>query len=112
MEGYYKQEAATKETIRDGWIHTRDMGWLDEDGYLFLAGRKSDMIIRGGENIAPEEIEHVLHTNPDIEECAVIGVPDLEWGERVMAIARATTPITNNRVPAAAVDASGAPYMS
>jgi acyl-CoA synthetase (AMP-forming)/AMP-acid ligase II len=86
MEGYYKQEAATRETIRDGWIHTRDMGWLDEDGYLFLAGRKSDMIIRGGENIAPEEIEHVLHTNPNIEECAVIGVPDLEWGEKVMAI--------------------------
>jgi acyl-CoA synthetase (AMP-forming)/AMP-acid ligase II len=86
MEGYYKQEEATRETIRDGWIHTRDMGWLDEDGYLFLAGRKSDMIIRGGENIAPEEIEHVLHLNPDIEECAVIGVPDVEWGEKVMAV--------------------------
>lgn len=86
MQGYYKQEEATRQTIRDGWIHTRDMGYMDEEGYLYLAGRKSDMIIRGGENIAPEEIEHVLHVHPAVEECAVIGVPDEEWGEKVMAV--------------------------
>lgn len=86
MAGYWKQEEATSSTIRDGWVHTRDMGWIDEDGYVFLAGRKSDMIIRGGENIAPEEIESVLHIHPAIEDVAVIGIPDEEWGERVAAI--------------------------
>lgn len=86
MEGYWKQEEATKQTIVDGWIRTRDMGWMDEDGYVFLAGRKSDMIIRGGENIAPEQIEGVIHTHPAVEDVAVIGVPSEEWGETVKAI--------------------------
>jgi acyl-CoA synthetase (AMP-forming)/AMP-acid ligase II len=59
---------------------------MDEDGYRFLAGRKDDMIIRGGENISPAEVETVLHAHPAIEEAAVIGVPDVDWGERVMAV--------------------------
>ena len=86
MSGYWKQEEATAQTIVDGWIRTRDMGWMDEDGYVFLAGRKSDMIIRGGENIAPEQIEGVIHTHPKVEDVAVIGVPSEEWGETVKAV--------------------------
>ena len=61
------------------------MGWLDEGGYLFIAGRKDDMIIRGGENISPAEVESVLHAHPAVDDAAVIGVPDLEWGQRVAA---------------------------
>jgi acyl-CoA synthetase (AMP-forming)/AMP-acid ligase II len=86
MKGYCSQADATAQTLVDGWLHTRDMGWMDEDGYLFLAGRKDDMIIRGGENISPAEVETVLHAHPAIEEAAVIGVPDVDWGERVMAV--------------------------
>ncbi len=86
MRGYYKQESATAATIRDGWVLTRDLGWMDEDGYIYLSGRKSDMIIRGGENIAPDEIEAVLESHPDVEEAGVIGIPDEEWGERVGAV--------------------------
>jgi acyl-CoA synthetase (AMP-forming)/AMP-acid ligase II len=86
MQGYDRQEEATRNTIRDGWLFTRDMGWMDEDGYIYLAGRKNDMIIRGGENIAPEEVEQVLYLHPAVGECAVIGIPDEEWGEKVAAI--------------------------
>lgn len=86
MRGYYGLEEATAKVFRDGWLRTGDLGWLDEDGYLFLTGRQSDMIIRGGENIAPEEIEIVLASHPDVEEAAVIGLPDEEWGERVGAV--------------------------
>lgn len=67
----------------DGWFPTRDRGWLDEDGYLFIEGRNDDTIIRGGENIAPAEIEEVLLQHPAIAECAVVGVPDDEWGQRI-----------------------------
>ncbi|MBI3965927.1 MAG: long-chain-fatty-acid--CoA ligase [Chloroflexi bacterium] len=85
MKGYVGQEEATRQTLSEGWLRTRDLGWVDEDGYVFLAGRKGDMIIRGGENIAPEEVESVLYSHPAVEEAAVVGVPDEEWGERVMA---------------------------
>jgi acyl-CoA synthetase (AMP-forming)/AMP-acid ligase II len=86
MAGYWKQDEATAKTIVEGWIRTRDMGWIDEDGYVYLAGRTSDMIKRGGENISPEQIEAAMHAYPKIDEVAVIGVPDEEWGERVKAI--------------------------
>src|SRR5262249_8369536 len=86
MKGYCSQGDGPAQTIVSGWLHTRDMGWMDEDGYLYLAGRKDDLIIRGGENISPAEVEAALHTHPEIEEAAVIGVPDVDWGERVMAI--------------------------
>jgi acyl-CoA synthetase (AMP-forming)/AMP-acid ligase II len=69
-----------------GWFHTRDQGWFDSDGYLFISGRTDDTIIRGGENIAPAEIEDVLVTHPEIKEVAVIGVPDDEWGTRIVAV--------------------------
>ncbi|HOJ52387.1 MAG TPA: long-chain-fatty-acid--CoA ligase [Syntrophales bacterium] len=86
MKGYWQNEAATKETIRDGWLHTGDLAYRDEEGYIFLKGRKKDMIIRGGENIYPAEIEFVLHKHPKIKEAAVIGVPDDYWGEMVKAV--------------------------
>jgi acyl-CoA synthetase (AMP-forming)/AMP-acid ligase II len=86
MKGYVSQSDATAQTIVNGWLHTRDMGWMDADGYLYLVGRKDDLIIRGGENISPAEVEAVLHTHPAIEEAAIIGVPDVDWGEQVMAI--------------------------
>jgi acyl-CoA synthetase (AMP-forming)/AMP-acid ligase II len=70
----------------DGWFATRDRGWVDADGYLFIEGRSDDTIIRGGENIAPAEIEDVLLQHPDIEHCAVVGVPDEEWGQRIAAV--------------------------
>ncbi|HVV08024.1 fatty acid--CoA ligase family protein [Amycolatopsis sp.] len=69
-----------------GWFHTRDEGWFDEDGYLFISGRTDDTIIRGGENIAPAEIEDVLFGHPAVKEAAVIGVPDDEWGARLVAV--------------------------
>jgi acyl-CoA synthetase (AMP-forming)/AMP-acid ligase II len=86
MEGYWGAKEKTRVTVdEEGWIHTGDMGFLDEDGYLFLVGRAGDMIIRGGENIAPDEVEAVLYEHPDVLEAAVVGVPDEEWGERVVA---------------------------
>jgi long-chain acyl-CoA synthetase len=86
MKGYVSQDDASVPTIVNGWLHTRDMGWMDADGYLYLTGRKDDLIIRGGENISPAEVEEVLHTHPAIEEAAIIGLPDTDWGEQVMAI--------------------------
>jgi acyl-CoA synthetase (AMP-forming)/AMP-acid ligase II len=69
-----------------GWFHTRDQGWFDADGYLFISGRTDDTIIRGGENIAPAEIEDVLVDHPEVKEVAVIGMPDDEWGTRIVAV--------------------------
>ncbi|MGQ9572568.1 MAG: class I adenylate-forming enzyme family protein [Dehalococcoidia bacterium] len=86
MTGYWKREEETAQALADGWLHTGDVGWMDEDGYLFITGRTKDLIIRGGENIAPGEIETVLQQYPKIEDAAVIGVPDVEWGEEVKAI--------------------------
>ena len=86
MKGYYNQEEATSTAIIDGWLHTGDVGRIDDGGYLFITGRIKDLIIRGGENIAPGEIENVLELHPSIEDAAVIGVPDVEWGEVVKAV--------------------------
>jgi acyl-CoA synthetase (AMP-forming)/AMP-acid ligase II len=86
MKGYASKTGSSSPVLQDGWLPTRDMGWIDDAGYIFLAGRKDDMIIRGGENIAPAEVEAVLYSHPGIEEAAVIGVPDVEWGQRVCAV--------------------------
>lgn len=76
-----------REPLRpDGWFATRDRGWLDEDGYLFLGGRLDDVIVRGGENISPGEIEDILRAHPEVDDAAVLGMPDAEWGERVVAV--------------------------
>jgi fatty-acyl-CoA synthase len=73
-------------TDADGWFATRDSGWLDADGYLFLDGRLDDVIVRGGENISPGEIEDVLRAHPAVADVAVVGAPDEQWGERVAAV--------------------------
>jgi acyl-CoA synthetase (AMP-forming)/AMP-acid ligase II len=85
MTGYWKAPELTKETIKDGWIHTRDMGYVDEKGYLYLVDRKSDMIITGGFNVYPREVEEVLYQHPAVMEAAVVGVPDEKWVETVKA---------------------------
>jgi acyl-CoA synthetase (AMP-forming)/AMP-acid ligase II len=87
MTGYWKDEVKSSQVLtEDGWLRTADRGWMDEDGYIYLSGRGDDMIIRGGENISPEEVEQVLHSHPDIEEAAVIGVPDPAWGQEPRAV--------------------------
>jgi acyl-CoA synthetase (AMP-forming)/AMP-acid ligase II len=85
MRGYLGRPDETARVIVDGWLHTGDIGHLDADGYLTLVGRSKDMIIRGGENIYPKEIEDVLTSDPTVLEAAVIGVPDDKWGETVAA---------------------------
>ena len=93
MKGYWRQEAATGEALRSGWVYTGDLAYQDEDGYIYLAGRAKDFIKRGGEMIAPDEVEQVLMSHPAVEDAAVIGVPDLEWGEEVRALViRKTSP--------------------
>lgn len=87
MAGYWKDDEKTaKAFTKDGWLHTKDTGYMDDEGYIYLAGRADDMIIRGGENISPEEVENALYSHPKIEEAAVIGVPDPEWGQEIMAV--------------------------
>ncbi|MCK4783704.1 MAG: AMP-binding protein, partial [Desulfobacteraceae bacterium] len=86
MIGYHKMEEATKETIREGWIHTGDLARVEGEGYFTIVGRTKDMIISGAENIYPKEIEDAIITHPGVEEVAVIGIPDEVWGESVCAV--------------------------
>ncbi len=85
MPGYYKRPDLTAQTIRDGWLHSGDAGYLDEEGYLFLADRIKDMIISGGVNVYPKDIEEVIIQHPAVQEVAVFGVPDPRWGESPVA---------------------------
>ncbi len=85
MLGYWRNPQATAETLRNGWLHTGDVGALDEDGYLTLKDRSKDLIISGGSNIYPREVEEVLLRHPKVEEVSVIGRRDEEWGEVVVA---------------------------
>ncbi len=86
MKAYYKNPEATAETIRDGWVHTGDLGVMDEEGYITLVDRKKDMIITGGENVYSKEIEEALAEHPAVYQGVVIGVPHPEWGETVVAV--------------------------
>ncbi len=86
MAGYYKNPEATEEAGRHGWHHTGDIGFLDDDGFLHIVDRAKDMIISGGFNVYSTEVEQALLAHPDVQDCAVIGVPDEKWGERVVAV--------------------------
>jgi len=86
MNGYWRMPEETAKTIKDGWLHTGDVGRMDEDGYIYLVDRKKDMIISGGENIYSREVEEVLYMHPAVLEAAVVGVPDEKWGESVKAV--------------------------
>jgi fatty-acyl-CoA synthase len=81
MTEYWQDPAKSEDTIRGGWLHTGDLARMDEDGYFYLIDRKRDMYISGGENVYPAEVERVLRNHPDIEDIAVVGVPDESWGE-------------------------------
>jgi long-chain acyl-CoA synthetase len=86
LKGYYKNDAANDTAFRNGWFHTGDIGYRDADGFFYIVDRKSDMIIRGGENIYPREIDEVLYEHPDVAAAAVVGVPDSLYGEEVAAV--------------------------
>jgi acyl-CoA synthetase (AMP-forming)/AMP-acid ligase II len=86
MPGYWNNPEASAETLRNGWLHTGDIGYFDEEGYLFLLDRAKDMVISGGNNVYPREVEEVLILHPDIAECVVFGIPDDYWGEAVHAV--------------------------
>lgn len=92
MKGYWNKPEETAAAIRSGWLHTGDIGHTDEDGYFYITDRKKDMIIRGGENIFPKEIENILHMNPMVLEAGVIGIPDPVYGEAVKAFVVLKTP--------------------
>ena len=102
MPGYWQNDAATAKTIRDGWLHTGDVGVLDADGYLTLVDRSKDVIISGGSNIYPREVEEVLLTHPAVHEVSVVGRPSPEWGEEVVAF---VVPAPGATVDPAALDA-------
>jgi len=91
MKGYYKMDEATREAIdKDGWLHTGDLGKVDNNGYFKVTGRIKEMIIRGGENIYPREIEEFLHKNPKISDVYVVGIPDKKYGEQLLAVIKLT----------------------
>jgi len=95
MPGYYKRDDLTEKAIIDGWLHSGDAGYADEDGYLYLVDRLKDMIISGGVNVYPKDIEEIVVQHPDVDEVAVFGVPDERWGEVSIA---AIKPASDQRV--------------
>ena len=97
--GYLHRPDATAAAIRDGWLHTGDLGWRDDEGYLYVADRRDDLIVSGGENVYPAEVESALLEHPAIEESAVVGLPDDRWGARVVAV---VVPQAGAEVPSAA----------
>jgi acyl-CoA synthetase (AMP-forming)/AMP-acid ligase II len=86
MAGYYKNPEATAEAGKHGWHHTGDIGFLDEEGFLYIVDRAKDMIITGGFNVYSTEVEQALMAHPAVQDCAVVGRPDEKWGERVVAV--------------------------
>lgn len=96
--GYLNNDAANAEAFANGWFHTGDVGYLDQRGYLFLTGRKSDMYISGGSNIYPREIEELVLTHPAVSQAAVVGVPDSQWGEVGIALVETSAPVTQEEL--------------
>ncbi|MFT2014899.1 AMP-binding protein [Streptomyces sp. 796.1] len=92
MVGYWRNEAATAEVVRDGWLHTGDVAYADPDGFLYLVDRLGDVLIRGGQNVYPAEVERVLAAQPGVRDVAVVGAPSAEWGEVPVAFVAATEP--------------------
>jgi acyl-CoA synthetase (AMP-forming)/AMP-acid ligase II len=86
MQGYLNQEEATAATLQDGWLHTGDLGYMDEEGYVFIVDRLKDMIVSGGENVYSNEVENAVASHPAVASCAVIGIPSDDWGEAVHAV--------------------------
>jgi acyl-CoA synthetase (AMP-forming)/AMP-acid ligase II len=86
MAGYYKNPEATAEASRHGWHHTGDIGYLDDDNFLFIVDRAKDMVITGGFNVYSTEVEQTIMQHPAVQDCAVIGLPDDKWGERLTAV--------------------------
>jgi len=86
VTSYYKNEEQTKGTFKNGWCHTGDLGYLDEEGYLYLSGRSKDMIVTGGQNVFSAEVENILIGHPAVADCTVIGLPDEKWGEAITAV--------------------------
>jgi acyl-CoA synthetase (AMP-forming)/AMP-acid ligase II len=86
MSGYYRDEAATREAIREGFVHTGDIGFIDTEGFLHIVDRKKDLVITGGFNVYPAEVEQIINDHPDVGDCAVVGVPDADWGEALTAV--------------------------
>ena len=100
FKGYHRSPESTAEAFAEGWFHTGDLGYVDEDGYVFIVDRKKELIIRGGYNVYPREIEEVLYRHPDIVEAAIVGVPDARLGQEVKAfvVARPGTAPTEEQV--------------
>ena len=106
MQGYWNNKQATEETLKDGWLHTGDLGWKSSEGYLHIVDRKKDVIISGGVNIYPREVEEVLNLHTGVKETCVIGVPDDKWGESVVAyvVSNGTTVVTEDELIALCVE--------
>src|SRR5258708_3879669 len=85
MTGYWNDAAATEKAVRKGWYRTGDIVRRDRDGYLWFEGRKKEIIVRGGSNVSPQEVEAVLYQHAGVREAGVVGLPDVTWGERVVA---------------------------
>ncbi|MFT4518215.1 MAG: acyl-CoA synthetase (AMP-forming)/AMP-acid ligase II [Halioglobus sp.] len=98
LDRYWNDELATEIALADGWLLTGDIGRFDNEGYLYIVDRKKDMIISGGENIASREVEEVLRQHPAVSDCAVIGLPDAQWGERCCAVLRLNTTVSDQEL--------------
>ena len=100
FEGYWRRPEADAKALQEGWYFTGDTGYVDEDGDLFVTGRVDDMIITGGENVSPVEIESCLSLHPAVSEVAVVGLPDERWGKIVVAFVKRTRPVSDDELDA------------